>query len=59
MNMVFSQGVEGLEKMVRRSTEIRMSLSETFKVADKVFSPEGAMETIRRVGCFRCCVWRL
>jgi len=46
----FSQGVEGLEKMVRRSTEIRMSLSETFKVADKVFSPEGAMELSAELG---------
>lgn len=46
----FQQGVEGLEKMVRRSTEIRMSLSETFKVADKVFSPEGALELSAELG---------
>ena len=36
--------------MVRRSTEIRMSLSETFKVADKVFSPEGALELSAELG---------
>ena len=40
----FQNGVEGLEKMVRRSTEIRMELSNVFKVAENVFDPEGALD---------------
>jgi hypothetical protein len=40
----FQNGVEGLEKMVRRATEVRMSLNSVFSVADKVFDPEGALE---------------
>ena len=40
----FQNGVEGLEKMVRRSTEVRMELSNVFKVAENVFDPEGALD---------------
>lgn len=40
----FENGVEGLEKMVRRATEVRMSLQTVFNVADKVFDPEGALD---------------
>ena len=40
----FENGVEGLEKMVRRATEVRMSLNTVFNVADKVFDPEGALD---------------
>jgi len=40
----FDNGVEGLEKMVRRATEVRMSLQTVFNVADKVFDPEGALD---------------
>ena len=40
----FQNGAEGLEKMVRRATEVRMELSNVFSVADKVFDPEGALE---------------
>jgi len=40
----FQNGIEGLEKMVRRATEVRMELSDVFNVADKVFDPEGALE---------------
>jgi hypothetical protein len=40
----FKNGVEGLEKMVRRATEVRMSLDKVFGVAEKVFDPEGALD---------------
>jgi hypothetical protein len=40
----FSKGVDGLARMVQKSTEFRINMSETFKIADKVFSPEGAIE---------------
>lgn len=40
----FKNGVQGLTEMARKSTEFRMNMSETFKIADKVFSPEGAIE---------------
>ena len=40
----FKNGSEGLEKMVRRSLEVRMNLQDVFTVAEKVFDPEGAME---------------
>jgi hypothetical protein len=40
----FQKGIRGLEDMVRKSTEFRMSVDSVFQVADKVFSPEGALE---------------
>lgn len=40
----FKNGIEGLAKMSRISTEFRMNMEETFKIADKVLSPEGAIE---------------
>ena len=40
----FQKGIRGLEEMVRKSTEFRMSVDSVFQVADKVFSPEGALE---------------
>ena len=40
----FQNGIRGLETMVRKSTEFRMSVESVFTVADKVFSPEGALE---------------
>lgn len=40
----FKNGIEGLAKMSRLSTEFRMNMEETFKIADKVLSPEGAIE---------------
>lgn len=40
----FKNGIEGLSQMVRKATEFRMSMGEVFKIADKVFSPEGAVE---------------
>mgnify|MGYP001077155332 CR=1 FL=1 len=40
----FENGSEGLAKMVRRATEMRYSLESVFKVADKVFDPESALD---------------
>jgi hypothetical protein len=40
----FSAGVQGLERMVQKSLEFRMSMSEVFKIADKVMSPDAAIE---------------
>lgn len=40
----FKNGIEGLAKMSRIATEFRMDMAETFKVADKVLSPEGAID---------------
>jgi len=40
----FQKGVKGLEEMIRKSTEFRMNVDSVFQVADKVFSPEGALE---------------
>lgn len=42
----FKNGVEGLEKMVRRSKEFRFAMDEVFQVANKVFEPEGAIEMV-------------
>lgn len=40
----FSNGVDGLNRMVQRSLEFRMNMGEVFKIADKVMNPEGAIE---------------
>jgi len=40
----FKNGIEGLAKMSRIATEFRMDMAETFKIADKVLSPEGAID---------------
>ena len=40
----FSAGVQGLERMVQKSLEFRMGMSEVFKIADKVMSPDAAIE---------------
>lgn len=40
----FKNGIQGLSEMVRKSNEFRISMEETFKIADKVMSPEGALE---------------
>lgn len=40
----FANGVQGLNRMVQRSIEFRMNMSEVFKIAEKVMSPEGAIE---------------
>ena len=40
----FKNGVQGLADMSRKASEFRLSMSEVFKVAEKVFSPEGAID---------------
>ncbi len=40
----FANGVQGLNRMVQKANEFRMSMDSVYQVADKVFSPEGALE---------------
>jgi hypothetical protein len=40
----FKDGIQGLAEMVRKSKEFRLDMSETFTIANKVFSPEGAID---------------
>jgi hypothetical protein len=40
----FENGVNGLSRMVQKSIEFRMGMESAFQLADKVFSPEGAIE---------------
>jgi hypothetical protein len=49
----FSNGVEGLARMAAHATAINMDMADTFKFAEKVFNPEGAIETaaaLQRLG---------
>lgn len=40
----FKNGVDGLTRMVQKSNEFRMSMDSVFSVANKVFSPESAID---------------
>ena len=40
----FEGGVQGLTKMAAQASMLRFDMNETFKLADKVLSPEGAIE---------------
>jgi hypothetical protein len=40
----FQKGVEGLTRMVQKSIEFRLSMDAVSQVAEKVFSPESALE---------------
>lgn len=40
----FKNGIRGLEEMSRKSLEFRMNMTSVFDVAEKVFSPEGAID---------------
>ena len=40
----FSSGVEGLNRMVQKSLEFKMNMADVFKIADKVMSPDSAIE---------------
>lgn len=40
----FQKGVDGLARMVQKSIEFKTSMESTAAVAEKVFSPEGALE---------------
>jgi hypothetical protein len=49
----FQNGVEGLAKMAAHATSINMDMESTFQFAEKVFNPEGAIETaaaLQRLG---------
>lgn len=40
----FEGGVQGLTKMAAQASMLRFNMNETFKLADKVLDPEGAVE---------------
>lgn len=40
----FQNGIQGLNRMAQKSIEFRMSMEETFKIADKVMNPESALD---------------
>lgn len=40
----FKNGVQGLTRMIQLSKEFRIGLQDVYKIADKVMSPEGAIE---------------
>jgi uncharacterized protein with FMN-binding domain len=40
----FKDGVQGLANMVTKAKEFRMSMEETFTIANKVMDPEGAID---------------
>lgn len=40
----FQNGYKGLEKMAQKAAEFRMEMSSITTIADKVFSPEGAID---------------
>jgi hypothetical protein len=40
----FKGGVEGLTKMAAQASMLRFDMNETFRLADRVLSPEGAIE---------------
>jgi len=42
----FKNGVEGLTKMVEKTIEFRMNMSDITGIAEKVWSPEGALELV-------------
>jgi len=49
----FGTGVEGMAKMAAKAAAMRIDISQTMAVADKLFSPESAIEvasTLQRLG---------
>jgi len=42
----FKNGVEGLTRMVQKSVEFRMNMTDITTMAEKVWSPEGALEFV-------------
>jgi hypothetical protein len=45
----FKNGIDGLAQMSRISKTFRMDMTETFKVAEKVMNPEGAVDMASRL----------
>jgi hypothetical protein len=42
----FRNGIKGLEDMARKASELRMNMDSVFSIAEKVFSPEGAIDMV-------------
>jgi hypothetical protein len=42
----FKNGVKGLEDMSKKAVEFRMSMEESFKIAEKVMNPENAIDMV-------------
>jgi hypothetical protein len=42
----FRNGIKGLEDMARKASELRMNMDSVFQIAEKVFSPEGAIDMV-------------
>jgi hypothetical protein len=40
----FANGVQGLNRMIQKSLEFKMNMGEVFKIAEKVMSPDSAIE---------------
>lgn len=40
----FEKGIRGLERMIQKSTEFRLSMESVYKVADQAFNPEDALD---------------
>lgn len=40
----FQNGIKGLTSMIQKSTEFRMNMQDVFNIAEKVMSPDGAIE---------------
>ena len=40
----FSKGIQGLAEMSRKAQEFRMNMDQVYKIAEKVMSPEGAID---------------
>jgi hypothetical protein len=42
----FKEGIEGLNKMAQKSVEFRMNMESVFKMGEKVWDPEGALNMV-------------
>jgi hypothetical protein len=42
----FKNGIEGLNRMIQESIEFRMNMQNVYDLAEKVWSPEGALEVV-------------
>ena len=45
-NYGFKNGIEGLSKMAQKATEFRMDMESSFKLAEKVMDPSGAIDMV-------------
>jgi hypothetical protein len=45
----FKNGVEGLTKMVQQAQSLKVGMEATFKIAEKAFEPEGAIDLSARL----------